>query len=127
TNILESWNCPVGTPPAGGEQVHMNLYLVNGNPPISGQPVEVVISQFEFVPLGSPQPAQLSQLTVLPGGDVQLSVQGQADWHYDMLASSNMLDWLDIGTILATNNLFQFTVTNPLSLNSCFYRTLTDP
>ena len=43
SNILESWDCAVGTPPAGGEEVHMNLYLVNGNPPISGQPVEVVI------------------------------------------------------------------------------------
>lgn len=127
TNILESWNCPVGTPPAGGEQVHLNLWLDNGNPPANNQPVEVVISQFEFVPLGSPQPAQLSQLTVLPGGNILFSVQGQTDWHYDILASSNLLDWLDIGTILATNNLFQFTDTNPFSLYPRFYRTLTEP
>ena len=117
TNILESWNLPVGDE-AGGEQVHLNLWLDNGNPPANNQPVEVVISHFEFVPLGSPQPAQLSQLIVLPGGNVLFSVQGQTDWHYDILASSDLLYWQDIGTILATNNLFQFTDTNPVSFIS---------
>jgi uncharacterized cupin superfamily protein len=78
----------------------------------------------------------LSQLTTLPDGDVQLSVQGEADWHYQILSSSNLLDWLQIGTILATNNsitysglpvLFQFTDTNALSLDTRFYRTVTEP
>ena len=136
TNVLENWNCSLGVPPAGGEQVHINLWLFRGNPPTNNQPVEVIISQFEFVPLGSPQPARLSQLTTLPDGDVQLSVQGEADWHYQILSSSNLLDWLQIGTILATNNsitysglpvLFQFTDTNALSLDTRFYRTVTEP
>lgn len=136
TNILESWNYSLTTPPSGGEQVHINLWLDNGNPPANGQPVEVIISNFEFVPLGLPQPAQLNQLTLLPGGDVQLSVQGNSDWHYQILSSSNLFDWLEIGNIIATNSsityssvpvLFQFTDTNPPSLNSCFYQTLTEP
>ena len=127
TNILESWNCPFGTPPAGGEQVHINLFLDNGNPPVSGQPVEVIVSQFEYVPLGSPQPAQLNQLAILPGGDVQLSGQAVMDWHYQLLSSTNLLNWLEIGTILATNNSFQFTDTNPVSPYSRFYKSLTEP
>jgi hypothetical protein len=127
TNILETWNCPFGTPPAGGEQIHMNLYLDNGNPPLSGQPVEMVISQFEFVPLGAPRPAQISQVTVLPGGSVLLNVQGQTDWHYQMLSSSNLLNWQEIGTLLATNNSFQFTDTNPVSSSPRFYSTVTEP
>jgi hypothetical protein len=127
TNILKSWSCALGTPPAGGEQVHINLWLDKGNPPVSNQPVEVIISQFEFVPLGAPQPAQLKKLTILPGGDVQLNAVGEMDWHYQILSSSNLLDWLDIGIILATNNCFQFTEPNPVALNPGFYRMLTEP
>jgi hypothetical protein len=127
TNILETWNCSLGVPPAGGEQVHINLWLDYGNPPTSNQPVEVVISRFEFVPLGPPQPAQFANLTAVPGNGVQLRVQGTADWHYQILSSSNLLNWEEIGTILATNDSFQFTDTNPVSSRPGFYRTLTEP
>jgi hypothetical protein len=127
TNVLESWTCGVGSPPAGGEQVHMNLWLDKGNAPASNQPVEVIISKFEFVPLGSPKPAQLNQLTILPGGEISLSAEGVTDWHYQIMSSSNLLDWLDIGTALATNTYFQFTETNTGALNPGFYRVLTEP
>jgi hypothetical protein len=50
TNILESWTCAVGSPPAGGEQVHINWWLAKGKPPENNQTVEAIISQFEFVP-----------------------------------------------------------------------------
>jgi len=127
SNILTNWSYQLATPPAGGEQVHINLWLDNGNPPVNGLPVEVIISHFEFVPLGSPLPAQLSQPIGLPDGKVKFNVQGAMDRRYQMLSSSNLLDWLEIGTILATNDLFQFTDTNPISLNARFYRTLTEP
>jgi hypothetical protein len=127
TNILQSWNYTLATPPAGGEQVHLNLWLDNGNPPASNQPVEVVISRFEFVPLGPPPPARLGPVTCHAGGGVQFSVQTKPDWHYTIFASSNLLDWLDIGTVLATNSSFQFTDTNPVSQNGRFYRVWTQP
>jgi len=129
SNILESWNCAIGTPPAGGEQVQINLWLNKGNAPVYGKPVEVILSEFEFVPLGTPQPARLGPLTTnLPAGEVQLAVQGAMDWHYNMLSSSNLLNWVTIGTnIIATNDLFNFVDTNPLSWRSRFYETLTEP
>jgi hypothetical protein len=37
-------------PPTCDENVHFNFYLANGNPPMNGQPAEMVISQFEFIP-----------------------------------------------------------------------------
>ena len=40
-------------PPTCDESVHFNFYLFNGNPPLNGQPAEMVISQFEFIPLDS--------------------------------------------------------------------------
>ena len=127
SNLLQTWNSALGIPPAGGEQVHINLWLNQGNAPVDGQPVEVILSQFEFVPLGSPQPARLNNINGLPGGPVNLGVQGLMDWHYQIFSSSNLWSWTQIGTILATNNQFQFTDTNPVSLNSRFYKTLTGP
>jgi hypothetical protein len=37
-------------PRTGGENARMNLWLFQGGPPSDGQPVELVISGFEFVP-----------------------------------------------------------------------------
>ncbi len=136
TNFLQGWGCALGIPPAGGEQVHINLWLDKGNPPANNQPVEVVLSSFQFVPLGPPPPAYLNGLTRLPGGGVQLNLQGQADRPYQIFSSSNLLDWLGLGMVLTTNNIitytsapvgFQFTDTNPVSGQPRFYRALTEP
>jgi hypothetical protein len=127
SNVLAGWSGSTGIPPAGGEQVHINLWLENGSPPAGNQPVEVILSQFEFVPPGSPPPARLNELSQLPNGDIQLSVDSADDWHYQLLSSSNLSQWQAIGTILATNNTFIFTETNPPSSDPCFYRALTEP
>jgi hypothetical protein len=127
SNMLANWSCSAGIPPAGGEQVHINLWLDNGNPPANNQPVEVTLSQFDFVPLGSPPPARLNDLNKLPDGDIQLRVAGADDWHYQIFSSSNLSQWLELGTVLVTNTPFFFTDTNPASLNPRFYRALTEP
>ena len=127
SNVLASWSCSAGIPPAGGEQVHINLWLDNGNPPANNQSVEVVLSQFDFVPLGQPAPARLIGLNEVPGGDIELSGAGVDEWHYQILSSSNLSQWLELGSVLATNTPFFFTDTNPASLNPRFYRALTEP
>lgn len=135
-NILQSWTSTKGIPPAGGEQVHINLWLNKGNPPINGQPVEVAISNFNFVPLGPPLPAKLIPPARQPEGLIQLQLNGQSDWHYQVQASSNLLSWTSIGTVLATNNSIstfslpssmQFSDSNPVSLSPRYYRALTEP
>ena len=35
-------------PPSCDENVRLNLWLVNGNPPLNGQPAEVIVNQFTF-------------------------------------------------------------------------------
>lgn len=37
-------------PPSADERVHLNLWLNNNSGPSDGQPVEIVLSRFEFVP-----------------------------------------------------------------------------
>jgi hypothetical protein len=47
-----------GVPPAGDEQIHLNLWLYNGAAPGSSttNTYEVIISKFEFIPLASIEP-----------------------------------------------------------------------
>jgi len=50
-NSLKSWNYTrrANIPKPGGENPRINLWLFQGAPPLNGQPVEVVLSKFEFV------------------------------------------------------------------------------
>ncbi|MBV9440290.1 MAG: hypothetical protein JOZ24_09895 [Candidatus Eremiobacteraeota bacterium] len=56
---LGTWTTSVDIPPAGNEQVHMNLWLYceqdeppcPEHPPAGNEPVEVVISDFSFFPV----------------------------------------------------------------------------
>ena len=89
--------------------------------------MEVVLTNFEFVPLGTAQPAVLGRVTGPPATPSQLTLQGVVDWHYEVFASSNLLNWAGIGTVLATNNVFQFIDTNSVYSATRFYRALTDP
>lgn len=41
-------------PKSADERIHMNLWVNNGSGPSSGQPVEMVISKFEFTPWDDP-------------------------------------------------------------------------
>lgn len=42
-------NAPA-VPPSCDENVRLNLWLINGNPPENGQEVEVILDKFEFIP-----------------------------------------------------------------------------
>jgi len=54
SNILESSTITAQPiPPEGGEMVTMILWLYHGNAPLSGQPVQVTLSNFVFTPSGS--------------------------------------------------------------------------
>ena len=54
-----------GVPPAGGESIHLNLWLNRGGAPCSTTTnvYEVIISKFEFIPLASIEPSlQMTQV-----------------------------------------------------------------
>jgi hypothetical protein len=89
--------------------------------------VELVIKSFQFVPLGSPQPALLTNLSAPPNGPVQFTINGEPDRRYQVQASANLLDWQDLTTVLATNNLVPFQDDNLAGLNQRFFRAVTLP
>ena len=51
-NTLHQWSYTRrnGIPKPGGENARMNLWLYQGAAPQNGQPVEVIVSSFEFLP-----------------------------------------------------------------------------
>lgn len=127
TNILKEWSYQLTVPPTGDENIRINLWLYQGNPPSDNQEAEVIIRKFEFVPLGLPQPAQFSGATLLASGAVKLNLLGAVDRRYQLQKSSNLLDWLELNSILATNNAFQFFDSNAAFPDRRFYRAITEP
>jgi len=112
TNIIGSWLYALTTPQSGDENVRLNLWLFGGTAPAGNAEVEVVIKCFEFVPLGAPLPTLLLDLTRLPNGLAQFNVNSQPDWRYAVEATTNLVDWQDVGTVLATNVVSTFVETN---------------
>jgi hypothetical protein len=113
-------------PQTGDEIVHLNLWLINGSPPAGNAPVECVIKSFQFVPLGSPQPATLSG-ALRTGNLVRFSINGQTDRRYLVQTSTNLAGWQALTTVLATNNTTDVVVTNIGGSGKTFFRTITLP
>jgi hypothetical protein len=127
TNVTSSWTNTLGTPQTGDENIRINFWLSNGNSPSNNSEAEVVIKSFDFVPLGTPQPALLKNVTRTPGGEARFDINGQFDWRYRVQGSSNFVDWLDLRTFLATNSSIAFQDTNSGGLDRRFFRATTLP
>lgn len=129
TNVLSNWVFANASavPQTGDENARINLWLIFGRPPSDGQEVELVIKSFQFVPLGSPQPALLTNLNAAQNGPVQFNINGEPDRRYRVQASANLFDWLDLATVLATNNFVLFQDNNPAVFSQRFYRAVTQP
>lgn len=109
----------------GDENVRLNLWL-STNAPASGAEVEVVLNRFVFVPLVVPAPT-ISAVQSLPTGAVQLDVEGDPQLSYTVQASTNLLTWTALTSIVATNGTFEFVDTNVPAFPYRFYRITVPP
>jgi hypothetical protein len=50
-NAVAHWNYSNDVPATCDENVRLNLWLINGNPPLNGQEAEVIVDRFEFIPV----------------------------------------------------------------------------
>jgi hypothetical protein len=51
SDVIAEWTYTGGdVPPADGENARINLWMFRGEPPADGQSVEVIVSDFSFVP-----------------------------------------------------------------------------
>lgn len=125
--VITNWTCSLGVPQTGDENVRLNLWLFNGQAPARQQEVEVIISQFQFVPLDAPRSGLLTNATRLPGGSCRFTLEGDFDRWYQVLASSDLNAWQELATILATNRSLNFEDSAAAGFARRFYRVLTLP
>jgi hypothetical protein len=131
TNVFSSYtfNNVADIPLSGDENVRLNLWLVNGAQPSDNNEQEVVIKSFNYVPLGAPPAAVLSNPRNTSGASpvFQTDFKVQPDFHYDIQISSNLFTWNDLMTILATSDKFALSETNPPTGSKGFFRAVTLP
>lgn len=129
TNIIGNWTFTDASavPQTGDENVRINLWLLFGNPPTDGQEVELVIKSFQFVPPGPPRPARLTDLSAPPNGPVQFAIHAVPDWRYQVQASTNLFDWQDLATVLATSIVVPCEDVSARGAGERFYRVVTLP
>ncbi len=126
-NLISAWafTNAAAVPQAGDENVRLNLWLIDGNPPTDNHEVEFIIRSFQFVPLGTPLPATLTRPR-LQNGQFSFDLGTQRDRRYQVQVSTNLDSWQNLDSFLATNDAVSFTATNT-GANPVFYRAVTLP
>ena len=125
--VISQWTFnQSGVPVPGGENVHLNLWLYNGAAPTNGQPVEVIVSRFVFVP--SPLVAPTVTAVQIPTNrQFQLHAIGEPQLSYILQTSSNLTDWTSASTNLTVEGPLDLVDTNASSFLHRFYRLLVPP
>jgi len=89
--------------------------------------VEVIISSFQFVPLGTPQPASLKVPSHSSFSPFRFDLYGEFDRWYEVQASTDLFSWQSLATFPATNPVVGVSDTSTAGLNRRNYRTVTLP
>jgi hypothetical protein len=127
-NVISNWTYTLTPPKTGDENIRFNLWLNKGSAPIDKKEVEVIIKSFQFVPLGTPQAAVLTNFSRPSPAKVSFALSNsQPDRRYEVRASTNVLDWQTLCTLLATNTTIGFSDTNSAAFDQRFYRAVTLP
>ncbi|MCX6912777.1 MAG: hypothetical protein NT167_07000, partial [Verrucomicrobia bacterium] len=95
--------------------------------PTDSQEVEVVISSFQFMPLGAPQPAVLRAAVPSSASPFRLALDGEFDHWYEVQASTDLFSWQNLATMPAPNLVVDFGDPGSTGFNRRFYRTVTLP
>jgi hypothetical protein len=79
--------------------------------------------EITFPAAATPSPRILiTQPILIPGGPFSFYFNAVAGQTYQILASSNLLDWSAGAPVIATNSTFQFVEPNPAGFRNRFYR-----
>jgi hypothetical protein len=113
-------------PQSGDEAVHLNLWLQNGNPLSDNNEVEVIVKSFNFVPLGTPPPAALTGAR-WASNQFECGMTVQPDYRYQVQRSTNLVQWSNMVSLLATTSALSFIDTNAETALPRFYRAVTLP
>ena len=125
-NLLTNWLYALTIPQSADENVRINLWLYNGNPPVGNSEVEFVVKSFQFVPLGPPVPPILTSPSFI-NGQFRFTIKGEMDRRYQIESTSNLVDWAISGIVLSLGQFLDYVDTNGAASTPQFFRTLTLP
>jgi outer membrane protein assembly factor BamB len=117
-----------------GNQVWLHRYTSTGNGNAAGNAIavdnngNVYVAGYDTTTAGGTEMVLIKYSPVIlqrrADGTVLLKTQGSPGESFDIEASVDLLNWLDLGTVLAdTNGLMQFDDTNAPNFPSRFYYT----
>jgi hypothetical protein len=117
-----------------GNQIWLQRYTSPGNGNAAGNAIavdksgNVYVAGYDTTTAGGTEMVLIKYSPVTlqrkPDGTVLLETQGSPGESFDIEASADLLNWLDLGTVLAdTNGLMQFDDTNAPNFPSRFYYT----
>jgi hypothetical protein len=117
-----------------GNQIWLQSYNGSGNGAASGNAIavdntgNVYVAGYDTTTAGGTEMVLIKYSPVTlqrkPDGTVLLETQGSPGESFNIEASADLLNWLDLGTVLAdTNGLMMFDDTNAPSFPSRFYYT----
>ena len=87
--------------------------------------MEVIISSFQFVPLGTPQPAALKVPPHSSLSPFRFDLYGEFDRWYEVQTSTDLFSWQSLATLPATNPVVGFSDNSSDGLNQRSCRTIT--
>jgi len=109
-DLIATWNfAGPAVPPPGNEHARMNLWLFNAADPADGTNVEVIISQFTFIPDPIPPPT----ITAIShtSNTTHLGISGHRDVLYRVDTSTRFTNWTSAGSLVATQTQFDIELT----------------
>jgi hypothetical protein len=111
-----------------------NNYLL-AHPPTSNTvavPIRLTGSASDSMEFGGLQlyletvPNELRAIEVLPDGKPSFELLAQPGYRYIIQASTNLLSWQSLGSVLATNSVMPFTDVSAAGLSTRFYRAVSE-
>ena len=126
-NVIYSWTYPGAVPQTGDENVRINLWLNNTQPPAGNAPQEIVVKSFQFVPVGNPPAATLTSMQKAGNQSPQFRLGCQPDWRFQIQSSVDLRNWQVLAEFTATNFFQDFVDTLSTNSNQRFYRAVTLP
>ncbi len=107
-------------PPEGPVRPRINLYLSAGQPPTDDNPVEIIVSRFDYLPL-----LEFTNADQTVSNTLQLTVQQQVEGLLDLEVATNLVpvtNWVKLATNMPGNAESPLLFDVPATNSKSFYR-----
>ncbi len=126
-DIISTWTYSLDVPSSGDENVRINLWLFNGQPPSDNQEPEFIIKNFRFVPDGVALPPRLTAPAFSQNGQAQFRIWSTPDRWLQIEASADLINWQPQATLLASNTFTDVVDSSSPTNKQRFYRAIALP